>query len=155
MIPCERHAVSHKGSSQTICVELEIRHTPTVVLCRIYGNLADIYKMFNIVYRRADFDLQHFNSETVLDEKGLKIIREILNRRHTSVLEFIYTQWYVECSRVASHEIVRHRIASYWQESQRYCIPRGMIIPRSLAKQEVVTALRSVYELYTKLIEGC
>jgi len=136
-------------------VSLELTCTPTVKLCRVYGNLADIYKMFNIVYRRADFDIDKFNGDSTLDEKGLKIVREILKRRHTSVLEFIHTLWFIECSRVATHELVRHRIASYWQESQRYCISRGFILPRSMIREDIVKTLEVAYNTYLSLVSSC
>lgn len=37
-----------------------------------------------------------------------------------SMLEMVDVVFLIECSRVVSHELVRHRIASYQQESQRY-----------------------------------
>ena len=41
---------------------------------------------------------------------------------HLGVLEPISLSWYVEgISRACSHQLVRHRIASYCQQSQRYC----------------------------------
>lgn len=48
-------------------------------------------------------------------------IREIIKRGHESVLEhFAITVRFI-CDRGVSHELVRHRIASYSQESTRYC----------------------------------
>ncbi|MEM0021851.1 MAG: FAD-dependent thymidylate synthase [Fervidicoccaceae archaeon] len=48
-------------------------------------------------------------------------IREIITRDHGSVLEHcVYTFSVEGISRVASHQLVRHRIASYSQLSQRY-----------------------------------
>ena len=40
---------------------------------------------------------------------------------HTSVIEHASISVKFTCSRAASHQIVRHRMASYAQESQRYC----------------------------------
>ena len=40
---------------------------------------------------------------------------------HTSVLEHVTATWYVgDISRACSHQLVRHRLASYCQLSQRY-----------------------------------
>jgi thymidylate synthase (FAD) len=50
--------------------------------------------------------------------------REIIGRwiasGHESMVEMADATFEIECSRVVSHELVRHRIASYQQESQRY-----------------------------------
>lgn len=48
-------------------------------------------------------------------------IRGIIKRGHESVIEHESISVKVICDRGVSHEIVRHRIASYSQESTRYC----------------------------------
>jgi len=48
------------------------------------------------------------------------IIRRWIDSGHHSMLEFASATFYIECSRVVSHELIRHRLASYQQESQRY-----------------------------------
>jgi thymidylate synthase (FAD) len=50
-----------------------------------------------------------------------KFINEILSRGHESVIEHEKVTVKVICDRGVSHELVRHRIASYSQESTRYC----------------------------------
>ena len=50
-----------------------------------------------------------------------KFIRGILKRGHESVIEHMSITVRIICDRGVSHEIVRHRIASYSQESTRYC----------------------------------
>lgn len=40
---------------------------------------------------------------------------------HESVVEHVYASFRIVCDRGVSHELVRHRIASYTQESTRYC----------------------------------
>ena len=47
-------------------------------------------------------------------------IRSLIKRGHLSVLEHATVTAVVVCDRGISHEIVRHRIASYSQESTRY-----------------------------------
>ena len=55
------------------------------------------------------------------DASPYKFIQNIIKRGHESVLEhFNFTVKFI-CDRGVSHEIVRHRIASYSQESTRYC----------------------------------
>jgi thymidylate synthase (FAD) len=48
-------------------------------------------------------------------------IRGILKRGHESVIEHESITVRVVCDRGVSHELVRHRLASYSQESTRYC----------------------------------
>lgn len=50
-----------------------------------------------------------------------KFVSNLINRHHESVLEHESISVRVICDRGVSHEIVRHRIASYSQESSRYC----------------------------------
>lgn len=55
------------------------------------------------------------------DGTAEKFIKGILARGHESVIEHISITVRVICDRGVTHEIVRHRIASYSQESTRYC----------------------------------
>lgn len=48
-------------------------------------------------------------------------VRNIIKRGHESVLEHFSFSVKFVCDRGVSHEIVRHRLASYSQESTRYC----------------------------------
>lgn len=48
------------------------------------------------------------------------IIRRWIESGEESMLEMVDVVFFVTCSRVVTHELVRHRIASYQQESQRY-----------------------------------
>ena len=50
-----------------------------------------------------------------------KFIASIVKRGHESVLEPASVAVRLICDRGVTHEIVRHRIASYSQESTRYC----------------------------------
>lgn len=54
-------------------------------------------------------------------DSGKTFIQNILKRGHESVIEHVSVTVRVICDRGVSHEIVRHRIASYSQESTRYC----------------------------------
>lgn len=48
-------------------------------------------------------------------------VSKIVERGHESVLEHEKISVRIICDRGVSHELVRHRIASYSQESTRYC----------------------------------
>ena len=57
----------------------------------------------------------------ITDESAIAFIKLIIEKKHLSVLEHASVSARVICDRGVSHEIVRHRIASYTQESTRYC----------------------------------
>lgn len=48
------------------------------------------------------------------------IISRWIASGHESMLEMVDATFFIECSRVVTHELVRHRVASYQQESQRF-----------------------------------
>jgi len=50
-----------------------------------------------------------------------RFIRSIIKSGHGSVLEHVNITVKFICDRGVTHELVRHRIASYTQESTRYC----------------------------------
>jgi thymidylate synthase (FAD) len=54
-------------------------------------------------------------------ETAAPFIRNIIRRGHESVIEHEAITVSIICDRGVTHEIVRHRIASYSQESTRYC----------------------------------
>ena len=63
-----------------------------------------------------------YNSEPT----GGKIMKACYNSGHHSVLEFCDFTFHIEgVSRALTHQLVRHRIASYAQRSQRYCSENG------------------------------
>ena len=57
----------------------------------------------------------------ITDGSAEEFIRNIIKRGHEAVLEHVSITAKFICDRGVSHEIVRHRIASYCQESTRYC----------------------------------
>lgn len=62
-----------------------------------------------------------YKSESkITNESAEKFVKNIIARNHFSVLEHISISVLIVCDRGVSHEIVRHRIASYSQESTRY-----------------------------------
>lgn len=60
---------------------------------------------------------------------GGKFIRMLIERGHESVLEHASATFRIQCDRGVSHELVRHRLASFSQESTRYCsYERGIAV---------------------------
>jgi thymidylate synthase (FAD) len=57
----------------------------------------------------------------ITNDSAIKFVSGIMKRGHESVIEHEKVSVRVVCDRGVSHEIVRHRLASYSQESTRYC----------------------------------
>jgi len=75
-------------------------------------------------------------NELVLEEKcDDKFTTNLINIGHEGVLEHTYFTFHVsKISRVLTHQLVRHRIASYLQQSGRHVTPKktDYVIPPSI-----------------------
>jgi|WetSurMetagenome_2_1015567.scaffolds.fasta_scaffold37656_7 thymidylate synthase (FAD) len=73
------------------------------------------------------------SEDKITENSAEKFVQMLINRNHLAMLEHYNLTVKVICDRGVTHEIVRHRIASYAQESTRYVDynKRGMefIIP--------------------------
>lgn len=54
------------------------------------------------------------------EDSAERLIKACIKKGHESVLEHASATFSIKCSRACSHQLVRHRVASYSQESQRY-----------------------------------
>lgn len=61
------------------------------------------------------------SEEKITEDSYKKFIAGIVKRGHESVIEHEKISVKITCDRGVTHEIVRHRLASYSQESTRYC----------------------------------
>jgi thymidylate synthase (FAD) len=68
------------------------------------------------------------SEDRITSDSARKFVATILKSGHESVIEHEKVTVRVVCDRGVTHEIVRHRIASYSQESTRYCnyLTRGI-----------------------------
>ncbi len=95
------------------------------------------------------------------NEKCGNILRKVLKSGHHSVIEHISFTFAVEgISRVATHQLVRHRMASYSQQSHRYTKikPESFVLPNSIKNSKEASTLylesiKNSLNLYEKLIE--
>ena len=74
-------------------------------------------------------------------DSALKLLKNIVEKGHGSVLEHCCFTFSIEgISRACSHQLVRHRIASYSQQSQRYVNGEkfGYITPEKIKKMDVL-----------------
>ena len=61
------------------------------------------------------------SEDKINEESAYKFLKGIVKRGHEAVLEHYNITVKFICDRGVTHEIVRHRVASYCQESTRYC----------------------------------
>ena len=61
------------------------------------------------------------SEDRITEESAKSFVQKLIERGHESVLEHASITVRFICDRGISHEIVRHRLASYSQESTRYC----------------------------------
>ena len=54
-------------------------------------------------------------------EKDLALVKRLIESKHEAMLEFYDITVKFTCDRITSQSIVRHRLASFAQESTRYC----------------------------------
>lgn len=91
-----------------------------------------------------------------------RIMRHCYKSGHHSVLEFAdFTFRISGVSRALTHQLVRHRMASFAQRSQRYCVEDGFsfVTPSSVQKKPEAAALyentiKTIQEAYAKLVEA-
>src|SRR5574343_587101 len=61
------------------------------------------------------------SEDKMTDETSEAFVKMLIKRGHESVLEHQSLSVRFVCDRGVSHEIVRHRLCSFSQESTRYC----------------------------------
>ncbi len=99
--------------------------------------------------------------DTTADDRAEKMITKVVGMGHLSVVEHAYFTFSIEgVSRSLTHQLVRHRIASYSQQSQRYV---GMskaeyVLPPSVAaddeaRMKYTQAMDAAWKAYRELAE--
>jgi len=103
--------------------------------------------------------------EDVSEERKAAFIREMMQSGHDSPLEHVKFTFAIEgVSRALTHQLVRYRVASYSQQSQRYVDMKefGYICPPSIAGDGVLRAefercmdeiRRSYQEILARFVE--
>jgi thymidylate synthase (FAD) len=61
------------------------------------------------------------SEDLITDDSAKKMVSNLLRNGHEAMIEFYDVTVKFVCDRGVSHEVVRHRVASYAQESTRYC----------------------------------
>lgn len=60
------------------------------------------------------------SKDRITEDSAEKLVRSLLKRGHHAMLEFGYARGTFVCNRGVTHELVRHRLFSFAQESTRY-----------------------------------
>lgn len=89
--------------------------SPSVeILSTVDGH--EVLKRLEIVGRTC------YKSENLItDTSAETFVRNLIARGHEAIIEHESISVRFTCDRGVSHELVRHRVASYAQESQRFC----------------------------------
>jgi thymidylate synthase (FAD) len=61
------------------------------------------------------------SEDSITDDSAKLFVQKILERGHEAVIEHASASLLFICDRGVTHELVRHRLVSYCQESTRYC----------------------------------
>ncbi len=101
--------------------------------------------------------------EKLSDKSIRKLVKKIMKLGHNSVLEHATFTFAIEgISRVTSHQLVRHRLASFSQQSQRYVKINKerfpYIVPKSIEKDEklakiFIDAVKELDGIYQLLLD--
>ncbi|MFH1062832.1 MAG: FAD-dependent thymidylate synthase [Candidatus Omnitrophota bacterium] len=108
----------------------------------------------------AQFAGDIFNQDNVSLQDKTEFVRKVVASGHDSPLEHVKFTFAVEgVSRALTHQLVRHRMASYSQQSQRYVQESNFqyIIPPTIEsdaelKAEFVQAMRDIQLSYNALL---
>jgi thymidylate synthase (FAD) len=102
-------------------------------------------------------------SEILKDDRSklIKSLKVCMESGHTSVIEHVSFTFSVEgVSRACTHELVRHRIASYSQQSQRVVkSEEKYVLPPSISKnkeagKKYAELIKTVWKSYAELIDS-
>ena len=72
------------------------------------------------------------SEDKITEGSSIEFVRKLIKRGHEAMIEHAYPSYRFVTDRGVTHEIVRHRLFSYAQESTRYCSYEGgvkFIIP--------------------------
>lgn len=100
--------------------------------------------------------------EKISDEQAANLVRKLVSMGHFSTLEHVTFTFAIEgVSRVLTHQLVRHRIASYSQQSQRYVKEHNfeIITPITISKnpeakakfEKLMVEIQDLYNEFTEM----
>ena len=99
-------------------------------------------------------------AEKLSEDKVKEMVRKMVKLGHASTIEHVSFTFGIEgVSRVLTHQLVRHRIASYDQQSQRYVASHGFeyitpptIAANSAANKKFTDLMENIRQVYDELM---
>lgn len=82
------------------------------IMDNVEGILQKLERSGRVAYKSED---------RITKDSARKFIKSLIERGHESVIEHVNVTVKFVCDRGVTHELVRHRLVSYTQESTRYC----------------------------------
>jgi thymidylate synthase (FAD) len=129
---------------------VSVLRSPRVGLIASWGSEELVSALADVLYRGVPLE-EALRSQT--PEVVERRVALLFRRGHWSAFEFMGAQFLVECSRACHLQFVRHRLASYWAESQRRVdyAAAGIrfVVPLGFPEEP----LRRAYEEYLRLRE--
>jgi len=121
--------------------------------------LMDVRRLVMLGFKISAGKVRERGLEYYLNEYEGDLSRWMLEGvKYPSVLEHVVFTFYIDgISRVTSHQLVRHRLASYTQESQRYsAVSRGYVMPQSVKdkgfEEKFTRIVKESYDLYNEMV---
>ena len=101
-------------------------------------------------------------SQKLTTEQVGSLLRQLLSSGHLSPFEHVSFTFEIDgISRVTSHQLVRHRLASYTQQSQRFVSLKRLdyITPPTISAHPMINsqyleAVQTAYQLYGNMLEA-
>lgn len=129
------------------CKLLNISHNDPITFLATIGRTCYSNLDYNTNYTKYD------------KNDNIKLLKHLISSGHHSVLEHItLTFLFDNVSRVFSHQLVRHRVASYTQRSQRYCDESNssVVIPESIKNNseayiKYINIIDEIHKVYNDL----
>ncbi len=127
----------------------------------LLSNTPDPIKVIYLACRTCYSKLAPSEMQEVTDEKMVSLIKNTILSGHHSVLEHASFSFSVEgVSRALTHQLVRHRLASYAQQSQRYVEYKedtlDFVMPKTIAKNykdKFDALMKEIFKTYRELVE--
>ncbi len=134
-------------------VEVELISFPENLLDTIYVACRTCYSPQGAI--------EIYNNLNATDEQKLSLIEKVISSGHYSTIEHVQVTFAINnISRAATHQLVRHRHASFSQKSQRYvkekaefdyCMPTSIEANKALAAK-FQKHMEDTHHLYLELI---
>jgi len=102
------------------------------------------------------------SEDKITDDSAIKFVSGLIKRGHEAMIEHNSLSVRFICDRGVSHELVRHRLASFGQESTRYCNYSGdkfgnqitVIEPLFFVDSESQTNIRTRYIIWEQAMRA-